>query len=311
MQIFINFLQFVFGERRARRRDDEQVAIIRHAGAASELQTGERERVLRERLAEFQKTMFATVVGRNLAVAGDKIRLERLRIFQREQHRGENFFAVKAHGADVQLLVRGHPDRAVFQKLACGKGPPVRAAAVENDEVLVRRGVEAVFDFGFLRLARVADVIHEPHGDFFVCRFVFLQQRGHVGIKIRPPVEVKRDVHLVGERMDHGQRARRKLHARLRTQIVPRRKFRAEIIHHHHHREREQRPQRTVENVFPALGAGKTRLRFLVVAHFISTGGFPPRAKSGTKRKNSRSNKTRSRGCPPRRARNRPFGRTN
>ena len=52
------------------------------------------------------------------------------------------------------------------------------------------------------------------------------------------------------------------------------------------------------------------KLGWILVGHFISSAGFPPRARSGTKRKTSGSHKKPPRACPPRPARNRPSVRT-
>ena len=61
----------------------------------------------------------------------------------------------------------------------------------------------------------------------------------------------------------------------------------------------------TSRPIFQRLARRKAGFGFWVGAHFISSGGFPPRAGSGTKTETSRSHKKSPRACPPRRAQNR------
>ena len=92
-EILVNLLKFRFGKRPSRPGDDEQVAIVRHGGVVAEqVQRLGRDVIFRQHRAEFLVIHFAGIGQRRLAVALQKIGLERLGVFHREQHRGEQSF---------------------------------------------------------------------------------------------------------------------------------------------------------------------------------------------------------------------------
>jgi len=217
-EILVNLLQFKFGQRHGGRGDDEQIAIHRHGAVAEQLEIGHRDVILGEDGTKFQIADITAVVERGFAVALQKIRRERLGIFQREQHRGELHLAVKRDGFAPELaflFVRYLLQRVLRERVA--GGDLNASVAVKDDEVLVRLRIQLVLFLYFFGLARVTHIIHCPNGNARVHRAILVQQRDDVRIKIILVlgVIIKRHAYVIGQRPQDVHGLRGQLDSRL------------------------------------------------------------------------------------------------
>ena len=283
-EVTLDLGEFDIQQRRLRAGDDQHVAIGGDVVRAQQRDGFDADVVELDGRGKLQVTQLLLAVAQCvLAVPGKIHRPQRLWIRDAQQQRGTHHLALELKGllAELQfLLIRDAFSGVIHHRVAVHHLHPV--GALEDDEVLVRRRVEFVFDFDPLRFRRAAGVIHRLDGDLRIREAILVHERVDGAEQNILAVVVERDLDLIGDGADQAERLRRQLHACLGTddgaveEIIA-----ADVIHHHDDGERRDESRQHAEPGAPFATGRETGGKLTFGGHVISSGGSPPRATSG------------------------------